>query len=90
MARRDETRQATGARPEPQVQRDRQRDRAAQGEHPGEEPAPAEAGVEHPFPVVKRQFGFTKVRYRGLAKNTARLNTLFMLSNLWMVRRRWT
>ncbi len=48
------------------------------------------AKVEHPFRVVKRQFGFTKVRYRGLAKNTAQLNTLFMLSNLWMVRRRWT
>ncbi len=28
--------------------------------------------------------------YRGLAKNTAQLTTLFMLSNLWMVRRRWT
>jgi IS5 family transposase len=48
------------------------------------------AKVEHPFRVVKRQFGFTKVRYRGIAKNTAQLNTLFMLSNLWMVRRRWT
>lgn len=34
------------------------------------------------------QFGFTKVRYRGLAKNTAALITLFALSNLWMVRRR--
>ena len=29
------------------------------------------AKVEHPFRVVKQQFGFTKVRYRGLAKNTA-------------------
>jgi IS5 family transposase len=48
------------------------------------------AKVEHPFRVIKRQFGFTKVRYRGLAKNTAQLTTLFMLSNLWMVRRRWT
>ena len=45
------------------------------------------AKVEHPFRVVKRQFGFTKVRYRGLAKNTARLHALFALSNLWMVRR---
>ncbi|KGE02653.1 Mobile element protein [Pseudohaliea rubra DSM 19751] len=35
---------------------------------------------------MKRQFGYTKVRYRGLAKNTARLYTLFALSNLWMVR----
>jgi transposase, IS5 family len=48
------------------------------------------AKVEHPFRVIKRQFGFVKVRYRGLAKNTAQLTTLFMLSNLWMVRRRWT
>ena len=42
--------------------------------------------VEHPFRVVKRQFGFVKVRYRGLKKNTAQLFTLFALSNLWMVR----
>ena len=46
------------------------------------------AKVEHPFRVIKRQFGFTKVRYRGLAKNIAALMTLFALSNLWMVRRR--
>lgn len=46
------------------------------------------AKVEHPFRVIKRQFGYTKVRYRGLAKNTAQLQTLFALSNLWMVRRR--
>jgi len=45
------------------------------------------AKVEHPFRVIKCQFGFTKVRYRGLAKNTARLSTLFALSNLWMVRK---
>jgi IS5 family transposase len=45
------------------------------------------AKVEHPFRVLKRQFGFTKVRYRGLAKNTAQLVTLFALSNLWMARR---
>lgn len=46
------------------------------------------AKVEHPFRVIKRQFGFTKVRYRGLKKNTAALMTMFALSNLWMVRRR--
>ncbi len=45
------------------------------------------AKVEHPFRVIKRQFGFTKVRYRGLAKNTAQLVTLFALSNLWLARR---
>jgi IS5 family transposase len=45
------------------------------------------AKVEHPFRVVKQQFGYAKVRYRGLAKNTARLTMLFALSNLWMARR---
>jgi IS5 family transposase len=42
---------------------------------------------EHPFRILKRQFGYTKVRYRGLAKNTAQLMTLFALSNLYQVRR---
>ncbi|WJM96277.1 IS5 family transposase [Pseudomonas defluvii] len=42
---------------------------------------------EHPFRVIKRQFGYTKVRFRGLVKNTAELVTLFALSNLWMARR---
>ena len=46
------------------------------------------AKVEHPFRVIKRQFGFVKVRYRGLKKNTAQLFTLFALSNLWMVRKK--
>ncbi len=43
--------------------------------------------VEHPFRVIKRQFGYTKVRFRGLVKNTAQQVTLFALSNLWMVRK---
>ena len=46
------------------------------------------AVVEHPFRVIKRQFGFTKVRYRGLKKNTGQIVTLFALSNLWMARHR--
>ena len=46
------------------------------------------AKVEHPFRVIKRQFGYVSVRYRGLAKYTAQLHTLFALSNLWMVRRK--
>lgn len=46
------------------------------------------AKVEHPFRVLKRQFGYSKVRYRGLAKNTAQIITLFALSNLWMARHR--
>ena len=50
--------------------------------------ASVRAKVEHPFRVIKCQFGFTKVRYRGLAKNTAQLVTLFALGNLWMARRK--
>ena len=50
--------------------------------------ASVRAKVEHPFRVVKQQFGCAKVRYRGLAKNTARLTMLFAMSNLWMARRR--
>ena len=46
------------------------------------------AKVEHPFRVIKRQFGHVKVRYRGLMKNTQQLHTLFALSNLWMMRHR--
>lgn len=43
--------------------------------------------VEHPFRVVKCQFRYVKVRYRGLAKNASQMLTLFALSNLWMARR---
>ena len=42
---------------------------------------------EHPFHVVKRLWGFAKVRYRGLAKNLARAWMMFALANLYMVRR---
>jgi IS5 family transposase len=44
------------------------------------------AKVEHPFCVVKRLWGFTKVRYRGLAKNANRLFVAFALSNLFVSR----
>jgi transposase, IS5 family len=43
---------------------------------------------EHAFHVVKHLWGFTKVRYRGLAKNTARLFAAFALANLYLLRRR--
>ncbi|WP_286955298.1 transposase, partial [Pseudomonas sp. UBA7233] len=49
--------------------------------------AQVRAKVEHPFRVIKRQFGYTKVRFRGLLKNTTQLVTLFALANLWMARR---
>ena len=44
------------------------------------------AMVEHPFRVLKREFGDVKTRYRKLKKNEAKLLTLFAMSNLWMVR----
>ena len=50
--------------------------------------AKVRARGEHAFRVVKRQFGYVKVRYRGLAKNTAQLHMLFALANIWRVRRR--
>lgn len=43
------------------------------------------ARVEPPFRVLKRQFGHAKVRYRGVAKKTAQLYTLFASANIWMV-----
>jgi len=46
------------------------------------------AKVEHVFAVIKRVFGFTKVRYRGLAKNANALFVLCALTNLYMARRR--
>lgn len=46
------------------------------------------ARVEHPFRVLKRQFGYIKTRYRGLARNRAQLFSLFALGNLYLVRRR--
>lgn len=43
---------------------------------------------ERPFRVIKRRFGLVKVRFKGLAKNTAHVITLFALSNPWMARKR--
>jgi IS5 family transposase len=50
--------------------------------------AQVRARGEHAFRVVERQFGHVKVRYRGLAKNTAHLHMRFALENKWMVRRK--
>jgi transposase, IS5 family len=61
------------------------KDKAKQREH---EKASVRAKVEHPFRVIKRQFGYVKVRYKGLAKNTAQIVTLFALSNLWTARKK--
>ena len=46
------------------------------------------AKVEHPFRVIKQQFGFQKTRLRGLAKNRCKINVLAALSNLFQARRR--
>jgi transposase, IS5 family len=45
------------------------------------------ARAEHAFRVIKQLWGFAKVRYRGLAKNLARAQTMFALANLYQVRR---
>ena len=49
--------------------------------------ASVRAKVEHPFLYVKRHFGYAKVRYRGLAKNTQRLMALLGLANLMRAQR---
>ena len=46
------------------------------------------AKVEHPFRILKRVFGFDKVRYRGIAKNHNRLCANFALVNLYLHRKR--
>jgi IS5 family transposase len=48
------------------------------------------AKVEWPFRIVKRVFGFTKVRYRGLNKNHEWLCAAFVLTNLYKNRKRLT
>ena len=45
------------------------------------------AKIEHSIGVIKRVFGFAKVRYRGLKKNTHRLFVTYALANLFMARR---
>jgi IS5 family transposase len=49
--------------------------------------AQVRAHVEHPFHILKNLFKHRKVRYRGLAKNTAQLHTLFALVNLVIAKR---
>jgi IS5 family transposase len=61
---------------------------AALQEQPEQVKYSIRAKVEHPFRVIKRQFGHVKTRYRGLKRSTQQLHTLFALANLWMVRGR--
>jgi IS5 family transposase len=49
--------------------------------------AQVRAKVEHPFRYIKQQFGYNKVRYRGLAKNTERLHLLSAFTNLLICKR---
>ena len=44
------------------------------------------AKVEHPFRVIKEQFGFRKTRLRGMAKNHCKVNILAALTNLFLAR----
>ncbi|MDP9602995.1 UNVERIFIED_ORG: IS5 family transposase [Variovorax paradoxus] len=67
------------------MQEGRAKARARKNEY---EKASVRAKVEHPFRVIKRQFGLVKVRFKGLTKNTAYVITLFALSNLWMARKK--
>jgi len=57
-------------------------------EKPKKRKASIRARVDHPFRVVKRQSGYVKARFKGLATNTSQILTLFALSNLWMARKR--
>lgn len=66
-------------RQRPLTQRQRQSNRAR---------SRIRARGEHAFGVVKHLWGFVKVRYRGLAKNTARVFTVFALANLYLMRHR--
>ena len=44
------------------------------------------AKVEHPFRIIKEQFGFRKPRLRGMAKNHCKVNVLAALTNLFFAR----
>jgi IS5 family transposase len=68
-----------GTKHRPLTQAQRRRNRRLSG---------IRAVVEHPFLVVKRLWGHARVRYRGIVKNLAHMNTLFALANLYRVRYR--
>ena len=57
-------------------------DKSGQEEAVEKRKASVRAKVEHPFLYVKRHFGYAKVRYRGLVKNTQRIALLLGFSNL--------
>ncbi len=51
------------------------------------DPTHVRTQVEHPFRVIKRQFGFHKTRLRGMAKNRCKVNVISALTNLFLARR---
>ena len=57
-------------------------------EHYEKSKASIRAKVEHPFRIIKQQFGFNKVRYKGISKNDNKLQTMFALANLWLARKK--
>lgn len=68
-----------GTRSHPLTREERRRNRAL---------SRVRAVVEHPFLVVKHLWGHVKVRYRGIRKNLAQMNTLFGLANIYRIRYR--
>jgi Transposase and inactivated derivatives, IS5 family len=60
---------------------------SARQHHRNRQKSSLRAKVEFPFRIIKRLWGHATVRYRGLAKNTARLHLLFALSNLYQARK---
>jgi IS5 family transposase len=70
---------AKGCRNRPLTEEDKRKNRAKSG---------VRAKVEHVFRILKCQFGFTKVRYRGVDKNANHLFAAFALVNIVMTKRR--
>ena len=60
--------------------------KAKKSEH---EKSSVRAKIEHIFGVVKKLFGYRKTRYRGLKKQTQKLNMMFALANLYLADRKF-
>jgi IS5 family transposase len=75
------------ARRRSQVQKIRRARERAKAMREETKKAQVRARVEHPFRIVKCVFGYVKVRFKGLAKNTAQVITLFALANLYLARK---
>jgi IS5 family transposase len=80
--------EAEGVRYRVQRRGTKQHPLSAQWERINQARSRVRARGEHAFHVVKHLWGYRKVRYRGLLKNTARAFTLFALANLYLMRRR--